>query len=144
MILSIDPGHISGYFLFTDNGEDTAVFGQVDEKGLFDFLTTLERPSLIIIEKFPLYGHKALQQTGSSMETPQIIGMVKMYAHQKDVPVVEQPASILPIAEMWSGVKVNGKGGHAQSHWKSAYNHGWYYLQKNGLKKSRILDESKP
>lgn len=141
MILAIDPGETVGWFGFNEDGSDTAEFGQLHgEAALVEFLSTLETPTLIIVESFTLYGHKAIQQSGSKMITPQVIGMLKMYARQKNVPLVEQPASILPIAEKWSGIKVEGKGGHGNSHWKSAFNHGVYYLVKNNLRKTKLQE----
>ena len=134
--LAFDPGETTGYFIFNDDGSDKDLGQLKGEEELFQFLTTVEKPQLIIMEVFRLFGHKALQQSGSNMFTSLVEGMVKLWARQHSIPVVEQPASILPIAQLWSGVSL--KGDHSKSHYKSAFNHGVYYLQSNGIRKSRV------
>jgi hypothetical protein len=137
--IAFDPGGTTGWYTFDEEGKDI-FFGQcVGEDELIKFLDECEPPTkMVIIEDFKLFSHKAIQQSGSQMIAPQIIGILKLYCNKWKVPYVLQPSNILTIAQLWSGVKVDGKGGHAQSHWKSAFNHGVYYLQKNGIRKSRL------
>lgn len=50
-------------------------------------------PDVIVIESYRLFGHKAKQQTGSSLETPMLIGYLQMVAYEMNIPVVIQDPS---------------------------------------------------
>ena len=136
--LAFDPGKTTGWCLFDEHGQEID-FGQCEgDEQLIAFLESVSPPEIVICEDFKLFGHLAKQQTGSKFEASQVIGIIKYFCNKWQVPLKLQPSSILPIAQLWSGVKVEGKGGHEQSHWKSAFNHGVYYLQKEGIRKSRL------
>jgi hypothetical protein len=90
----------------------------------------------VIVEDFTLYKSKALQQSGSKMETVRVIGSIESWARRNKSVLVKQPASHLTIAQLWSGVKMPSD--HRKSHWVSAYNHGYYYLVKQGVRKLEL------
>lgn len=92
----------------------------------------------IIVEDYRLFSHKAQQQAGSDMEASRVIGTLETFAIMWNVPITKQPSSILSVAVIQSGIKMTGD--HASSHWKSAYNHGYYWLLKNNIIKSRMFD----
>lgn len=48
----------------------------------------------LIIEEFVLYPNQAKSQAGSSFQTSQLIGALKLIAHDYDVPVIMQGAHI--------------------------------------------------
>jgi hypothetical protein len=50
-------------------------------------------PDYIVIESYRLFGHKAKEQTGSSLETPQLIGYMEMIAYELNIPVYFQDPS---------------------------------------------------
>lgn len=53
-----------------------------------------EKPEVVVCEDFVLYGHKAKQQTGSQMETSQLIGYIEMKCVELGIPFVKQRATI--------------------------------------------------
>lgn len=130
--LSIDPGETSGWATFDEEGTFKA-WGQI--KGtpeLEDWLAELEPPKVVIIEEFRLYKSKALQQSGSKLETVQVIGSVKNQARRWKATIVEQRADVRGIAELYSGVSEKSVP-HSKSHKISAMNHGTYYLVTKGI-----------
>lgn len=135
--LCFDPGISTGWARFDNEG-------QITEKGILrgldalaDFLEETEIPTHIICESYRVFKHKATAHIGSKVETAQAIGMIKAKARLWKAEYIEQPSSILTIAQMWSGVKLPSN--HDKSHDIAAYNHGVYYLQKNGIRKSRLI-----
>lgn len=50
-------------------------------------------PDVIVIESYRLFGHKSKQQTGSSLETPMLIGYLQMVAYEFKIPVILQDPS---------------------------------------------------
>lgn len=50
-------------------------------------------PDVLVIESYRLFGHKAKEQSGSSLETPMLIGYLQMVAYEFNVPVVFQDPS---------------------------------------------------
>lgn len=140
MLLAFDPGETTGWALFKDDGVFLG-FGQVKYgEELYTSLDGFTDINTVVIEKFTLYKHKAKQQSGSEMKTSQVIGIIKTYARNWGAEVVEQPASIKPIAEKFSGLQAS-KGSHKNSHHKDAFNHAIYYFISKGILKNRILDE---
>lgn len=139
--LAIDPGVSTGYATFDSKGTllSKGILRSLDE--LMDFLQEQSPIDTIICEDYRVYGHKAKAHTGSRVETVQAIGMVKVYANKWGAKLVLQPASILPIAQKFSGI--NLPSNHKLSHDFAALNHGIYYLTKEGILQSRVLKENK-
>ena len=50
------------------------------------------KPDILIMEDYLLYAHKASQQIGSKMETPQLIGLIKYECNNRHIEVVIQAA----------------------------------------------------
>jgi hypothetical protein len=136
-LLAMDPGKSTGWCYFIDGYPDARRFGIHRNLGdLIDWLESIPNddylPDLILVEEFTLYKQKALQQSGSKMETSQAVGAIEYYARRHKIPVVYQKAEILKIASMWSGVDHNVA--HNNSHHLAAYNHGLYWLVQNGMR----------
>jgi hypothetical protein len=138
--LEFAPGVSTGWAGFDRNGEvvSKGILRGLD--ALIDFLQECDRPDLVIYEDYIILPHKAKAHIGSKGETIQAIGIIKAACRQWGVPYETQRANIMSIAEKWSGVKLPSN--HDRSHDISAYNHGVYYLQKNGIRKSRLVKES--
>jgi hypothetical protein len=135
--LVFDPGLSTGWAAFDEKGDVQAkgILRGLDE--LISFLSDREDyPDVVIYEGYTVFGHKAKAHIGSKVETVQAIGMIKVYASRWKAEIVEQPSSILSIAQLWSGVRLPSN--HDKSHDIAAYNHGVYYLQKSGIRKSRL------
>jgi hypothetical protein len=134
-LAAFDPGETTGYALFNAAGvnlERSQVKGRL---ALYDLLEEIGPVEHVIIEDFRLFQHKALQQSGSRLETVRVIGAIESWAHNTKGRVTLQPPTIKPIAQLWSG-KVP-KGSHSLSHSVDAFNHGFYFLQKNGYTKPK-------
>lgn len=135
-LVSFDPGKATGWAVFIDGlpTKDIGILRGLDalDDFLADYVGKYGMPDVVVYEGFLLYSHKAKQQSGSRMEASQAIGKIKFWCKLIRVPlVVMQDANILPIAVKWS--KLPLPGDHDNSHHISAYNHGWYYLVKNGM-----------
>lgn len=101
-------------------------------------------PDIIVIESFKLFGHKAKQQIGSSMETPQLIGYIEMVAWKCNIPVVYQDPSTKQRHTDDILVKMNileKKGGKhyfngvmTNLHQRDALRH-YLFFKKYGIKK---------
>ena len=70
-------------------------------------------------------------QTGSRFVAVQIIGALKAYAQRVGANFVLQPANVLTVASLHSGIK--RPSNHSRSHDVDAYNHGYYYFETKGL-----------
>lgn len=134
--ISIDPGKSTGWVTWDKNGN---VIKQGTCRGRDEFEQLLEdlgSVPVVVVEDFTLFKHKALQQSGSKMETSKVIGSIESWVRRNKSELVMQPASILTIAQLWSGVKMPKN--HNVSHWVSAYNHGYYYLIKQNVRKLEL------
>lgn len=143
-LLALDPGMTTGWAIFNAQGKFIES-GQANivEVNDLDEKIVPNNISHIVYEDFKLFAHKARKQIGSRFEASQVIGKAEGWAHKHDLETIKQPASIKAIAEKWSQIKPTGS--HAQSHWVDAYNHGYFFLVKRGLRKSALeeLNEAK-
>ena len=132
ILLAIDPGGMNGTCTFVDSQMTS-----YDQVKIADLTIWLEdyspKPDLILYENYRLWKHKSLQQSGSDMPAPQAIGIIKSYAARNSITLIDQSPQILKQAELMSQVKMPSD--HTQSHWVSAYLHGYWYLVKNGYRK---------
>lgn len=83
----------------------------------------------IVVEQFNLYPDKANAQTGSQMETAQMIGAIKQRYQDTNINLVFQPASIQTATAAICkarGINLYPMGPHA----RSAQLHGWYHILK--------------
>jgi hypothetical protein len=138
--LAFDPGVTVGWAAFNEQGQLIA-HGQVDWIDLIDFLRTIDVSKLdkIILEEYKVFHKKAKSHIGSKLETTQAIGKIKAWAELNLIDVVEQPANILPIAQMWTQIKMPSD--HSVSHSISATLHGFYWLIKNKIAKTALEEE---
>ena len=101
-------------------------------------------PDVVVIESYRLFGHKAKQQTGSTLDTPRLIGYLEMVCYELNIPVVYQDPSTKTrhaddilvktgIVEK-KGNKLYYKGEITNLHQRDALRHNLYYV-KYGSKK---------
>lgn len=141
MYLAIDPGEFSnnGYALFNKKGVCLDK-DQITRDALMALLDEyVDELTAVIIEDFTLFKNKALQQSGSKLETVRVIGAVEDFCRRHEIECVKQASSILAIAQLWSGEKMPKN--HSKSHWVAAYNHGYYYLAKKKVIKLKVRPE---
>lgn len=139
-LLALDPGKTTGWAIF-DGGGQVVDYGQEN----MDDLITLERLfdeheiSHIVVEDFKLFRHRASKQVGSRMEAPQVIGIAFAWSKKHNCEFIKQDPAIKPTAQKWSQLKPPSN--HAQSHWVDAFNHGFYWLVLNKLRKTALEEE---
>lgn len=129
-LVAFDPGLTTGWALF-EEGQVSKVGESKWEDELFTLFKFeyIQTADLFIVEDFLL--QKERNQRWTRLETPQVIGAIKLRAHQLGVPVVMQQPSIKPVAFKW--METEKPKGHAP-HYLDAVAHGNYYLIKNKLK----------
>ena len=101
----------------------------------------------VVMEGYRLYGHKSATQTNSTLETPQLIGVIKYWCYANNVPLKIQFAA--DVKNRWSdsvleklGVieivnrrrKLTSSGQWLNNHKTDALRHALHY-QKYGRKK---------
>lgn len=140
--LAVDPGNTTGWASFDiegkplDMGMLQVVFGEDLDANLITNLLDTIKPTVLIIEEYVLFGHKARAQTGSKMFTSRIIGLFEAWAGVNNVKVHFQRSDIKPIGYKWAGIKVPRN--HSQSHQTDAYVHGIYWLIRNNIRKPGV------
>jgi hypothetical protein len=136
MIISVDPGETTGIAYWSDTG-DFVEKETLTQEQLFDKIEALENITAIVCEDYRLRQGKQMVQTGSRFVAVQIIGALKAYAQRVKAKFVLQPANVLTVAALHSGVK--RPSNHAKSHDIDAYNHGYYYFETKGLLQPKPL-----
>lgn len=125
-LLAIDPGKTTGYALFI--GKTLREYGTVEGSDTYKLLDLL--PDIVIIESFRLYPWKANQQSFSSFETVEIIGVLKFLCEQKGISYIMQPATIKTV---WPDERLKSEGYYVKNrHSRDAVRHGLYYVFKKG------------
>lgn len=139
--LAFDPGAATGVCRFDHTGDEVELKILRGLDALADYLEECKPASVVIYESYIVFQKKANAHIGSNLPTAQAIGMIKAKARKWGATIIPQPSSILPIAQMWSGVKLPSN--HKESHDIAAFNHGVYYLTKEGIREQRVIKESK-
>lgn len=136
MIISVDPGETTGIAYWEDNGTFISREALTQDE-ILDKVETLSDVTVIVVEDYRLRQGKQMVQTGSRFVAVQIIGALKAYARRVGAKFVLQPANVLTIAALHSGVK--RPSNHSKSHDIDAYNHGYYYFETKGLLQPKPL-----
>jgi len=136
--VAFDPGKHTGYAFWTEDGQNHGM-GQTHSKEelqavLRDIPDTVRT---VIVEDFILYPNKAGDQAGQRMHASEAIGLIEGWAIGSHRRLVKQMAHILSQARLLTGID-DKKMSHDISHQFSAYNHGEWYLIKEGVKKLTV------
>lgn len=129
-LVAFDPGEGTGIAVLSRTGGVLGTQITRTREELYEVLELLPNVRKVVMEDYTLFQHKAIQQSGSKLETVRVIGVIESWAHQRKAEVILQRPNILPIAKLWTGIKP--KGAHRNNHHISALLHGLYYLQKEG------------
>jgi hypothetical protein len=144
MFLAVDPGKVTGIVLFDDKQKKVCHALQVPMDEVPGYLKALDVvPSVIIMESFRVYPWKANSLSWDSLPAPQVIGMFKVWAADKNVPIVEQPASIKKqvgnsVLRAFDGWCRTVGSPHARDAARHAI---WYYMKEHPHEYARTLRE---
>jgi hypothetical protein len=136
MIISVDPGETTGIAYWENDGTFISREALTQDE-ILDKVETLSGVTVIVVEDYRLRQGKQMVQTGSRFVAVQIIGALKAYARRVGAKFVLQPANVLTVAALHSGVK--RPSNHSKSHDIDAYNHGYYYFETKGLLQPKPL-----
>jgi hypothetical protein len=147
--ISFDPGKRTGVAAWNDKGGCKGKTEYLEDDLIFYLRFQMKasrnsdygKPKAIIYEPFRVRPDKALKFAGSVHEEIQVIGMIKLFAAELEVPLVESSPNNLKIAAMWSGTKIPAKGHIANP--VSAFLHGYHYLHTIGVIPPRVLENYK-
>lgn len=133
MIWAIDPGDKHCGLAFSQDGSCVIKTGELSPQLLVDELGPIMMGfDTVIIEEFALYPWASKSQAWSRLETPQLIGALKLLSHQAGARVVMQSASIKRSTSRImkaSGYRVESRSSHAID----ASLHLYYWLRTNRL-----------
>lgn len=131
--LGIDPGDLTGVAVVSDSG-GIMDFDNLNSDQMMEFLEKVKQYEpihRIIMENYIVYRQRAQQHTGSKLVAAQVIGIVKFWAKQNNIPITLQMSHILSIAQKQSGLIP--RGAHKVNHWVDAANHVYYYMYQKKL-----------
>ena len=127
MILSVDPGKMSGIAFLNMEGVLCDMNQVPLGKKLFDFLDSLtDEIDTIVIENFRI--RPGINFSWQEMDTIKVIGMFEYRATQIGAKLVKQEPSCKSIGAKWNGTPIPKD--HSISHQVEAYAHGTYYSHK--------------
>ena len=139
-ICAVDPGgeHV-GVAIFARGADSNwrcqraAEYTPADFEDWFSQEITYGEFRVVVVEEFRLYPDKARAQTGSTMPTAELIGVIKYVVRMfgGDTKLVLQPAAIkVPTRSLLRehGIKSVAKKLKAGGHAADAELHGWCYL----------------
>ena len=157
MFIAIDPGANVGVATFNEKGEDIkrTVMREEPFRDLMANMYSMlyaevqKHPEskiglTFIMEDFKLRQDKAIDQTGSDMPAPRIIGAVQMIDRllgDRSEIILHQPM-VLSTALKWAGFPkyANNRRLHPPDD-IAAYSHGVFHLINAGLRKHPIFDD---
>jgi hypothetical protein len=108
-------------------------------------LIAIKQPNIIVMESFKLFAHKQKAQTWSQMETPQLIGYLRMVCWKRKIKLVFQSPNDKvrvsdPILLKMGVFELKGKqhycnGKPTNLHMRDAIRHGIYFhkYRKEGV-----------
>lgn len=104
------------------------------------------RASTLVVENYRLQMNKAMQQSWSELETPQLIGVIRYMNHmylgmhwEEQSPSIKSRFADDVLVNMGilkkRGNRYYFQGGTTNDHMRDALRHGLYYLATNGYEK---------
>jgi hypothetical protein len=150
-VLSLDPSGnynegkgTTGWAYFEDG--ELIEFGTISAadccslEGYFsehETLIAMKKPKIVVCENFKLFAHKQKAQTWSQMETPQLIGYLRMMCWKRSIKVhFQQPSDKLRVTDPvlvkmglfeLKGNKHYCNGKPTNLHIRDAIRHGVYF-----------------
>lgn len=144
--LSVDPGVTIGITFWNAAGGPMH-YNELDISSFHKLLDSIEsvKPChlrRVIVEEFRLYQDRALQQSGSRLETVQVIGALKYFNFKLKLdPVIEIRADAKETAAKWSQTKWNFRKKTHMPNWLASYLVGYYWLHDTGIIPAKVLEQ---
>lgn len=142
--ISVDPGKTTGVAAFDSNGKELnrAAYSIKYFKMFLQGVVAGNTPVTFIVEDFNLRADKALEQTGSEMPAPRIIGMVEFAVSMlgEESKMVMCQSTNLKTALKWAGfpeLANKPRNWHCPDE-LSAYAHGVMYLIQQNIREHPI------
>jgi len=141
MYIFFDPGEHTGWTKFDEKGDVIGGGTLNDLIETFNFLGELPVGDFKVIgyEIFALYPWKSEAQRWNQFITSQVIGTIRYVTHQGNqrglnIQIVSQPANVMSMGYMYAGMNPPSNSNPLR-HQLSAFAHGMYWLQKNGIRR---------
>jgi hypothetical protein len=143
MYLSLDPGdERTGWARFDKDGQNTGHGIIRGKEAVYELLaeetikSDEKKVKLIICEDYKLFDFAAKAQSWSKLSTVRLIGAIDLWCWQQQIKLVLDPAINLGMGAMYAGMKK--PKGHCPDD-LSAYFHGVYVLQQQGIRRAQQL-----
>jgi len=128
-LLSLDPGNTTGWAVFNAERHELLQAG-ADKLTLYQLYKMIAStiPDEIVYESFRLYASKSDTMINNDFYPSQLIGVIKLYAEQFQVPIITQSAA--KGKAIWKDDKLIKFGySHNIIHARDAIRHGLTYLE---------------
>lgn len=136
-LLSLDPGHTTGYALWLCEKEKITLLesGQLctwnrTDIDMHQFVDVIERVKVkhAVFETYQVYEWKSADHSWSQVPTIQIIGATKILCQQNNITYSSQTAQV--AKQFCTDVKLEGWGYYQRGmkHARDAIRHGLYYM----------------
>jgi len=142
-----DPGEHTGWVSFDHKGDVIEMGTCNTQDQFYDFLADLHLGEFKVVgyEIFTLYPWKSQAQMWNEFITSQVIGAIKYAVHDYNsaikainskelIELVGQSANVMSMGYMYAGMEPP-KPSNPLRHQLSAFAHGVYWLQNNGVRK---------
>lgn len=131
-LLSLDPGHTTGYAIFKDL--ELIESGQLDTKEQEEWINTLKplfqkhRYTEVVFEDYRVYKWRVQQHAHSELHTSKLIGAIQAVCLYEGLTYHKQPASV--AKDFCNDQKLREWGFYVegQRHARDAIRHGCYFI----------------
>lgn len=137
-LLCIDPGNTTGWAVFNPDSHKLIQAGAT-KLSMYQMFKMLQEtnPDEIVYESFRLYAHKAESMVNNDFYPSQLIGVIRLYAEQYEIPITSQSAA--KGKAIWTDGKLTKFNySHSIVHARDAIRHGLTYLGTHRIVKGWI------
>ena len=146
-LLSLDPGHTTGYCTFHTNAGDVVepvlrTHGEINTKDINDcapqLLELIQWADVVVVEDYRIYRWRQKEHAWSDLLTTRLIGSIEVLATQcwdssyENIPVIKQPANVAKSFCTDAKLKEWDFWVTGQRHARDAIRHACYFLLFGG------------
>ena len=135
-LLSLDPGHTTGYCVF--NGLELIRKGEIrtlEPEEAYKEINTLihcARPTEVVFEDYRIYSWRAKQHANSELVTAKLIGMIQAICISHGLEYFKQPANVAMEFVTDKRLKEFRYYVEGQRHARDAIRHACYFITFGG------------